>query len=110
MIKIRTKTGLDVGEVKSIAIYYLVTLYELRMPGGSSPCGSRKKLSAKGLEFLADVINEDFTVSFITDIEFLGIFYVNLFCIKQRNSLHFLDSFLSLIKCSPLKTTKLFAQ
>ncbi|HEY8780276.1 MAG TPA: type II toxin-antitoxin system VapC family toxin [Mucilaginibacter sp.] len=31
-----------------------------------------KKLPEKGLQFLAQVINEDFTVSFITYIEFLG--------------------------------------
>lgn len=31
-----------------------------------------KKLPEKGLRFLADIINEDFTVSFITYIEFLG--------------------------------------
>jgi len=31
-----------------------------------------KKLPEKGLKFLADVINENFTVSFITYIEFLG--------------------------------------
>ncbi|MBE9465219.1 type II toxin-antitoxin system VapC family toxin [Dyadobacter subterraneus] len=30
------------------------------------------KLSENGLRFLADVINEDFTISFITYIEFLG--------------------------------------
>lgn len=31
-----------------------------------------KKLPEKGLQFLADIINEDFTVSFISYIEFLG--------------------------------------
>jgi len=35
-----------------------------------------KKLPEKGLQFLADIINEDFTVSFITYIEFLGYKYV----------------------------------
>jgi predicted nucleic acid-binding protein len=31
-----------------------------------------KKLPENGLLFLADIINEDFTISFITYIEFLG--------------------------------------
>ncbi len=31
-----------------------------------------KKLPENGLAFLADVINENFTISFITCIEFLG--------------------------------------
>jgi len=31
-----------------------------------------KRIPEKGLQFLAGVINEDFTVSFITYIEFLG--------------------------------------
>ncbi len=31
-----------------------------------------KKLPEKGLRFLGDIINKDFTVSFITYIEFLG--------------------------------------
>lgn len=31
-----------------------------------------KKIPKKALEFLADVINENFTVSFVTYIEFLG--------------------------------------
>jgi predicted nucleic acid-binding protein len=31
-----------------------------------------KRLPESGLQFLAEVINEDFTVSFITYIEFLG--------------------------------------
>jgi len=31
-----------------------------------------KKLPEKGLQFVADAINQDFTVSFITYIEFLG--------------------------------------
>ena len=31
-----------------------------------------QKLPGKGLAFLADVINENFTISFITYIEFLG--------------------------------------
>jgi predicted nucleic acid-binding protein len=31
-----------------------------------------QRLPEKGLRFLADIINEDFTVSFITYIEFLG--------------------------------------
>lgn len=31
-----------------------------------------KKLPESGLEFLADIINDDFTISFITYIEFLG--------------------------------------
>lgn len=31
-----------------------------------------KKLPKNGLAFLADAINQDFTVSFITYIEFLG--------------------------------------
>jgi predicted nucleic acid-binding protein len=31
-----------------------------------------KKLPEKGLRFVADAINQDFTVSFITYIEFLG--------------------------------------
>jgi hypothetical protein len=48
-----------------------------------------KKLPAKGLQFLADVINEDFTVSFITYIEFLGIFHLNLFRIKPKKWLVF---------------------
>ena len=34
-----------------------------------------KKLHEKGLQFLVDIINEDFTVSFITYIEFLGYKY-----------------------------------
>ncbi|GLU57028.1 hypothetical protein Dfri01_64890 [Dyadobacter frigoris] len=31
-----------------------------------------QKLPESGLRFLADVINQDFTISFITYIEFLG--------------------------------------
>lgn len=31
-----------------------------------------KRIPAKGLEFLASIINEDFTISFISYIEFLG--------------------------------------
>ena len=31
-----------------------------------------QKLTGKGLAFLADVINENFTIPFITYIEFLG--------------------------------------
>jgi len=31
-----------------------------------------KKLPEKGIKFLTDIINQDFTVSFITYIEFLG--------------------------------------
>ena len=34
--------------------------------------GQMKKLPEKGLQFLAKVINKNFTVSFITYIEFLG--------------------------------------
>lgn len=34
-----------------------------------------KKLPEKGLQFLANVINEKFTISFITYIEFLGYKY-----------------------------------
>lgn len=34
-----------------------------------------KKLPEKGLQFLADIINENFTISFITYIEFLGYKY-----------------------------------
>ena len=36
-----------------------------------------KRIPEKGLQFLAGVINEDFTVSFITYIEFLGYKYVS---------------------------------
>jgi predicted nucleic acid-binding protein len=32
-----------------------------------------KRIPEKGLQFLAGVINEDFTVSFITYIEFFGL-------------------------------------
>ncbi len=34
-----------------------------------------KKLPEKGLQFLANVINEKFTISFVTYIEFLGYKY-----------------------------------
>ena len=36
-----------------------------------------KRIPDKGLQFLAGVINEYFTVSFITYIEFLGYKYVS---------------------------------
>jgi len=34
--------------------------------------GQMNKLPEKGLQFLANIINENFTVSFVTYIEFLG--------------------------------------